>query len=228
MKSRMCILRLCAISVAVFGVGITSAAPQTKPPKKPANADNPELKTLFLDDQHDRGVEPFTAFDEHGKPVGPQKTWPVQPVETMEKRDRERKLRVRQLLAAGSVRTGQDYWFAALIFQHGEMPEDYLLAHVLALTAAYKGNRNGRWLAAASLDRYLLSISHKQIYGTQFTGKAGDTVQADYDADLLHDTLRATSCVIPRDVQQKQWLAFRSGQSGDVNTTLISCVMGPD
>lgn len=91
----------------------------------------------------------------------------------MEKHDRERRVRVHQLLDAGSVKTGQDYWFAALIFQHGEKPEDYLLAHALALTAAYKGNRNGRWLAAASLDRYLLSISRKQTYGTQFIGKAG-------------------------------------------------------
>ena len=228
MKSKLYILHLCAISVAVFVLGTTSAMPQTSPPTKPADADNPELKALFLDDQHDRGVEPFTVFDEHGKPVGPQKTWPVQPMETMEKHDRERRMRVHQLLAAGSVRTGQDYFFAALIFQHGEIPEDYLLAHVLALTAAYKGNRNGRWLAAASLDRYLLAVSRQQIYGTQFTGKAGDTVQADYDTDLLDDTLRATSCVIPRDVQHKQWLAFRSGQSADVNTTLISCVMGTD
>ncbi len=228
MISKLRFSHFCVFSLVLFFLGVTSAVAQTSPPTKPANADNPELKTLFLDDQHDRGVEPFTTLDEHGKRVGPKKPWPVQPMETMEKRDRERRNRVHQLLDAGSVKTDQDYWFAALIFQHGEKPEDYLLAHVLALTAAYKGNRNGRWLAAASLDRYLLSISQKQVYGTQFTGKAGDTVQADYGADLLDDTLRAASCVIPREMQHKQWLAFQSGQSADVNTTLISCVMGTD
>jgi|HubBroStandDraft_6_1064221.scaffolds.fasta_scaffold200610_2 hypothetical protein len=228
MKSKTRFSHLCALSLAVFVLGATSATTQSGPTPEPASDDNAELKTLFLDDQHDRGVDPFPEFDEHGKPVAARKSWPIQPMEKVEKYDRERRVRVHQLLDAGNVKTGQDYWFAAMIFQHGEKPRDYLLAHVLALTAAYKGNRNGRWLAAATLDRYLLSISQKQIYGTQFTGKTGETVQADYDADALDDRLRATSCVIPREVQHKLWLAFQSGQSADANTTLISCLMGAD
>src|ERR1700719_1334527 len=162
MKSTSRFSYLYALSLAVLVLGVTSASTQNSPTTKLANDDNAEIKTLFLNDQHDRGFDPFPEFDEHGKPVAARKSWPVQPMETMEKRDRERRVRVHQLLDAGNVKTGQDDWFAAMIFQHGEKPEDYLQAHVLALTAAYKGNRNARWLAAAALARYLLSVSQKQ------------------------------------------------------------------
>jgi len=227
MKNSRQVKHLSALAVALFICSVSLSRAQSSAQMKLA-PDNPELKTLFVEDQHDRGSEPFVEFDEHGKPRAAQKKWPVQPDDVMEKHDRARTVRVRELLQSDAVHSGQDYWFAAIIFHHGEKPEDYLLAHVLALAAAYKGNRNGRWLAAASLDRYLLSVSQKQIYGTQFTGKPGEAVQADYDTQVLDDTLRANSWVISVEAQHKQWLGFQSGQSGDSNTTLLSCLMGTD
>ena len=82
--------------------------------------------------------------------------------------DIERRVQLRQWLAAGKVVTGIDYYHAAMILQHGQNPDDYLLAHVLAVTAISKGNLDARWLSAATLDRYLRSIWQPQVYGTQY------------------------------------------------------------
>ena len=73
----------------------------------------------------------------------------------LDKRDVERRNRVKRLLDSGAVRTGSDYWVAAMIFHHGSKPDDFLLAHVLACVAISK-EINSRWLAAATLDRFLL------------------------------------------------------------------------
>jgi hypothetical protein len=69
---------------------------------------------------------------------------------------------------AGEIRTGGDYHRAAMILQHADKPEDYLLAHEFCVAALAKGERNARWLAAASEDRFLTSIGRKQRFGTQF------------------------------------------------------------
>lgn len=42
-----------------------------------------------------------------------------------------RRAEIRQLLAEGKLISGEDFSDAALIFQHGEKPEDFLFAHVL-------------------------------------------------------------------------------------------------
>ena len=83
-------------------------------------------------------------------------------------RDQERQVALRELLAEGKVKSGYDFWLSALIFQHSAKPEDVLLAHVLATSAAAKGESNGKWLAAATLDRYLWDINQPQVFGTQF------------------------------------------------------------
>lgn len=57
--------------------------------------------------------------------------------------DTRRREQVRQLISQGKVQTGEDYYYAAFIFQHGRKPSDYLYAHVLAVTAVNKGLHNG-------------------------------------------------------------------------------------
>jgi hypothetical protein len=44
---------------------------------------------------------------------------------------------------------------ASFIFQHGNTVEDCLFAHVLAMEALVKGDESAKWIAAATLDRYL-------------------------------------------------------------------------
>jgi hypothetical protein len=83
-------------------------------------------------------------------------------------RDRTRRRRVAELLDAGAAESGEDFFHAAMVFQHGDSPDDYQRAHELALRAAELGHRPGRWLAAAALDRWLMHQGRPQKYGTQY------------------------------------------------------------
>lgn len=109
----------------------------------------------------------------------------------------------RKLLDAGALRSGEDYYAAAHVFQHGSTPDDYLLAHSLALAALAKGKAEARWIAAATLDRYLQKIGQKQIFGTQFiSAKATGPTMEPYDPDLVPDALRAALGVPERAAQE--------------------------
>ncbi len=88
-------------------------------------------------------------------------------------RDRARRKRVEELVAAKALHTKEDYFHAALVFQHGEELADYWQAHELAKKASKLGHRSGRWLAAAALDRWLMVQGKSQKYGTQYRSDSG-------------------------------------------------------
>ncbi len=111
---------------------------------------NQELRELYEQDQAER-------------------KGPLSP-ELME-RDRKRRQRVEELLDSGSVVSADDYFHAAMVFQHGEKLEDYWKAHELARKAAEQGHTAGRWLAAAAYDRWLMNQGKPQKYGTQYTAR---------------------------------------------------------
>jgi hypothetical protein len=117
-----------------------------------AAAPNAELARLFTDDQADRKPEA-------GRPID----WAV-----VEKRDKARLARVRELYTRDELRAGEDYWHAAMVLQHGGEPADYLLAHELCVVAIAKGFDRAKWLAAASEDRFLGSVGRSQRFGTQY------------------------------------------------------------
>jgi hypothetical protein len=106
---------------------------------------------------------------------------------TIEKADALRRERTRALLSKSALQTGDDFRKAAFVFQHGDRPDDYLLAHTLALVAMAKGDQGAAWIASATLDRYLQSINQPQIYGTQFLNGA---TQGAYNRELISDGLR--------------------------------------
>lgn len=128
-------------------------------------------------------------------------------------RDTQRRELVHKLLNDGKVQTGEDYYHAAVVYQHGQTPRDYLLAHVLATTSVAKGYKDGLWLQAATLDRYLQSIKQPQIFGTQFRQYDDNPYsQEPYDANLVSDSLRAASCVAPYSAQLENLRAVNSGK----------------
>jgi len=127
--------------------------------------------------------------------------------------DARRRTQVRQLIADDKVQTGEDYYYAAFIFQHGQKPEDYLYSHVLAMTALKMGFAPARWLSAASLDRYLRSVKQPQIFGTQFGSLFDDRDdQEPYNKELLSDKMREMFCVASYARQQKILEDTRSGK----------------
>lgn len=116
--------------------------------------DNAELARLHDEDQADRA--PANAKDIDWQVVGP--------------RDKARLARVKELYTQNKLYTGADYYYAAMILQHGAAPEDFLLAHEFCVVAIVKGknDRDTRWLAAASEDRFLMNINRPQRFATQY------------------------------------------------------------
>jgi hypothetical protein len=113
----------------------------------------PELLALYQADQADR-ARPYDQID--WKTVGP--------------RDAERRRRVDELVAAGRARVADDYYHAAMVYQHGENVAEIRRARELALAAVKleDGHARARWLAAAALDRELMYQDQPQKYGTQY------------------------------------------------------------
>ncbi len=112
-------------------------------------------------------------------------------------RDAERRDRVRQFLEHGALHTGKDFAQAAFIFQHGVSSDDFLLAHILAMAAVSKGNAKARWIATATLDRYLQSLHQAQVFGSQFSnpdGQPGHWTLDPLNKTLVPDSIRHLYC----------------------------------
>jgi hypothetical protein len=136
--------------------GAASAQPSNPEPTAPR--DLQELARIYADDQGDR-------LPGDGKPINWSAVLP---------RDRAREARVKALYEAGELRTGEDYYRTAMVLQHATRPEDFLLAHELCVVAVSKGDRDARWLAAATEDRYLMNLGRPQRFGTQYRSTGPD------------------------------------------------------
>jgi len=105
--------------------------------------------------------------------------------------DAARRARTKELVDKGLLHTGLDYKQAAFVLQHGDTPNDYLMAHSLAIVAISKGEPTAVWIASASLDRYLWSKNLPQVYGTQSsTSKDGKSTTEPYDRSALPQSLK--------------------------------------
>lgn len=91
----------------------------------------------------------------------------------VEDRDRARRMRILSIYQEGGLGTANDYFNAALVLQHGQQADDFLLAHELAIVSLSKGHPRGRWLAAATEDRFLMTLGRPQRFGTQYVGSPG-------------------------------------------------------
>lgn len=112
---------------------------------------NPELLALYKADQQDR--------------AGGAIDW-----QAVSARDQARQQRVRELAAEGALKHSDDFLHAAMVYQHGEMPDFYRQAQLWALRAVEldPGNARARWLACAAEDRWLHRSGKAQVWGTQY------------------------------------------------------------
>lgn len=161
------------------------------------------IKQLFDEDQKDR---------QGAMSLGP-KQW-----KKISARDAERRREAHKMLDAGTLKTGEDFEDASFIFQHGDTPQDYLLAHILAMAAMEKGDAQARWIAAATLDRYLQAVKQPQVFGTQYKWtemkpKPHGASQEPYDTKLVSDALRRDFCVSTYAGQQKNVAAMAQGKN---------------
>lgn len=172
----------CAALLLAYPLVTYSAEDRAVPPlaataaNPPAPKENEELIRLYAEDQTDRKPPPGKSID--WTIVGP--------------RDNARLARVKELYATNQLKTGVDYYHAAMILQHGEVPEDYLLAHELCVVAISKGYNRALWLAAASEDRFLRALGRPQRFGTQYLteGDAPTRLQ-ETDPSVTDDHRRA-------------------------------------
>lgn len=127
----------------------------------------------------------------------------------------ERRRATRRLLDAGALRSGEDFRWAAFLFQHGSTPRDFLLAHTLAMVAVAKGDRDALWISTATLDRYLQHVHQPQIYGTQFHTSAHQPTRQDpYDRGLISDALRKELGVPTQAEQEQRRIELDAGRAG--------------
>jgi len=183
---------------AIFFLSLMSIAPAWGETAEPGR-DNPRMTQIFADDQAIRagvsaGQRPDRAL-----------------VERMHAEDSARRAEVRTLLDEGALQTAEDFRKAAFVFQHGAQPNDYLLAHSLAVVSASKGSSEAAWIAAASLDRYLQMKGESQIYGTQTVARQGEAPTADpFNRELIPDSLRKAMGVPTLAEQQVKLDAVRA------------------
>ena len=118
--------------------------------------------------------------------------------------DAARRARTLELISQGRLTTGMDFKNAAFIMQHGNKPDDYLLAHSLAVAAMAKGETTAVWIASATLDRFVQSKGLAQIYGTQMSGgqPGAGVVREPFDSKLIPDSLRVQLGVPPLNVNK--------------------------
>ena len=161
------------------------------PVKEETFASNTEMRAIFEEDQKVRQAGMSGGISDA--------QWAV-----ISKEDAVRRERTRSLLARNQLHTGEDFRSAAFVFQHGDKPDDYLLAHTLAMVAVGKGDNGSLWIASATLDRYLQSIHRPQIYGTQYVGEQGKMTQGAFSSDFISDALRAELGVPTLADQQEQ------------------------
>jgi len=168
------VLNLMVLTVILLRPSVS--LPSTAAQSSSAPRDNPELTRLMDEDQADR-------MPPAGKPID----WTV-----VSPRDEARLKRVKELYLQNQVQTGNDYSNAALILQHSNTPEDYLLAHELCVVAISK-QRGVESLAAASEDRFLMSIGRPQRFGTQYKSDGPNQPYRLYKIDSgVTDQLRRT------------------------------------
>ena len=135
--------------------------------------DNSELKRMFEEDQSSRKLEKID--------------W-----NKLKKEDEARMKRVEEMAGSGILKTANDYYHAAMIYQHGSDSTAYKKAWKYSKQSAAidTTNENARWLSVASNDRYLLSIGKPQIYGTQFLILENKWYLSDFDSTKVTDEER--------------------------------------
>lgn len=141
-----------------------------------APTENPRLTEIFKEDQAAR----------QRMPIDWSKVTPM---------DNAHQKEVLVLLRAGKVRTSNDFYYAAMVMQHGATTEDYQLAFSLSRlsTTLDPSNKRALWLSAASWDRILMSKGVAQWYGTQYhsTGPGAPMKLYKVDESVVSDTERA-------------------------------------
>ena len=119
--------------------------------------------------------------------------------------DEVRARRVAEIFAEGCFQTAKDYAAAALVFQHGVVPDHYYQAYLWSQKALSLGDQTQKLMVANAIDRYLMSLGYKQLFGAQsFRNSPGSCHCLGPTEEQFPDSIRIRIC--------GQALADRIGQ----------------
>jgi hypothetical protein len=117
-----------------------------------------ELQRLRKEDQLDRKWQEDLQR-------GNQPSYEI--MENMSKNDLKRRMRVGEIFGEGCFKSAADYEAAGIVYQHGSTPNHYFQAFVWFKEALDLGGLTLKAEMAMAIDRYLVAIGHKQLFGTQ-------------------------------------------------------------
>lgn len=113
-----------------------------------------ELASIVKADQDDRDEWQKKSPEEMGEVV---------------KRDEIRRMRVGEIFGEGCFSKAVDYSSAALVFQHGDMPDHFFQTFLWSKRAVELGDNKQKRMMALGIDRYLVNSGRKQLFGSQAT-----------------------------------------------------------
>jgi len=116
-----------------------------------------ELQSLYQGDQDDR-KEIEAHLD---------RKWPMKMMQKMAKNDANRRRRVADIFAEGCINSAADYAAAAMVYQHGIAPDHFFQTFLWSKRAVELGDPTQKHLMALGIDRYLMNINQKQLFGSQ-------------------------------------------------------------
>jgi hypothetical protein len=119
-------------------------------------------------------------------------------IQEIVKRDVLRRKRVGEIFGEGCFSKAQDFAAAALVYQHGDVPEHFFQAFIWAKRAVELGDYTQKRMMALGIDRYLVNIGKKQLFGSQ----------------AKKDNLTAESCLCLEQVEESFPDHLRKMQSG--------------
>lgn len=171
-------LAACALALpAVAALGERDAQKDGQKDSKPSQKDiSRELKELHESDQKDQN----------------DPSWNEATDAEFGGRQKLRRDRVMEIIEAGMLADLRDWDRAAILLQHGQSGEDFLLAHILSVPPGIADTGFGKFMCAATLDRFLWSCGRAQIFTTQ-SGAADPNVYAPSEPfdDSMNQSLRA-------------------------------------
>ncbi len=90
-------------------------------------------------------------------------------------RDVLRRKRVGEIFGEGCFKQPADYAAAALVFQHSDQPDHFFQVFLWSKRGVELGDKSQKSMIGLGLDRYLVTIGHKQLFGSQATKSFKDT-----------------------------------------------------
>lgn len=110
-----------------------------------------ELQDIVIADQADRSPEDPSQMD--WSLIGP--------------RDEVRRKRVGEIYGEGCINSAADYAAAALVYQHGIIPDHFFQTFLWAKRAVELGDASQSRLMEMGIDRFLVHSGKRQLFGTQ-------------------------------------------------------------